>query len=75
MTKKVYKEFFCVITPIKLSSAYINRHYPDIKEFQINALIIKSSGLSVHVALAKIYIFNAFPRALCFPERRLPLLI
>ena len=58
---------FPEISPIKLSSAEINRYYPDIAEFQISALIIKSSELPVHAALAKIsYFFNAFPRALYF---------
>ena len=54
---------FPKISPIKLSSAEINRHNPDIAESQINALIIKSSQLSVHAALAKI---SYFFHALCF---------
>ena len=62
---------FLKISPIKLSSAEINRRYPGIAEFQINVLIIKSSELSVYAALAKIsYFFNAFPRALCFPWKK-----
>ena len=68
----IWKMFFGIcpeipkISPIKLSSAEFNRHYLDIAEFQIKALIIKSSELSVHAALAKIYFSNVFPRALCF---------
>ena len=47
------------ISPIKFRSAEINRHYPDIAEFQINALIIKSSELlSVYAALVKISYFS-----------------
>ena len=57
---------FLKIYSIKLSSADANRHYPYIAEFQINAFIIKSPELLFHAALAKIYFFNAFPRAFYF---------
>ena len=50
--------------------ALASKHYPDIKEFQINALIIKSSELLVHAVLAKINFFNAIPRALCFSWKK-----
>ena len=61
---------FPKISPIKLSSAEINSHYPDIAEFQINTLIIKSSELSVHAALAKIYFSIVFYRSLCFAQKK-----
>ena len=71
----IYPEF-PKISPIKLSSAEIKRNYPDIAEFQINTLIIKSLELSLHAALAKISNFSyTFPELFVLPERRLPLII
>ena len=62
---------FPKISPIKLSSAEIKRNYPDIAEFQINTLIIKSLELSLHAALAKISDFSyTFHRALCFAWKK-----